>query len=73
MAQVEEDPGLVLQLDLSRLVVSVGDREIGVALPAPARDAFLTGSWDATGLLLDRFDEVRRVAGRLPYVAGWSR
>lgn len=73
MAQVEEDPGLVLQLDLSRLVVSVGDREIGVALPAPARDAFLTGSWDATGLLLDRFDEVRRVAGRLPYVAGWTR
>jgi hypothetical protein len=40
-------------------------------LPAAARDAFLNGSWDATGLLLENFDEVRAVAERLPYVSGW--
>ena len=34
-----------------------------------ARDSFLDGSWDATGLLLEDFDQVRAVAARLPYVA----
>jgi 3-isopropylmalate dehydratase small subunit len=73
MRQVEQDAGLLLGLDLSRMVMKGGDREMNVTLPAPARDAFLNGSWDATGLLLDRFDEVVRVARRLPYVAGWER
>lgn len=73
MQEVEQDAELILHLDLSRMVVSVGNREMGVALPAPARDAFLSGGWDATGLLLERFDEVERVARRLPYVAGWER
>jgi hypothetical protein len=37
-------------------------------MPAAARDGFLDGSWDATGLLLDRYEEVEAVAARLPYV-----
>jgi hypothetical protein len=41
-----------------------------LSLPPAAREAFLDGSWDATGLLLERFDEVEAVAGRLPYVTG---
>jgi 3-isopropylmalate/(R)-2-methylmalate dehydratase small subunit len=40
-------------------------------MPASARDAFLNGTWDATGMLLDNFAEVEAVAARLPYV-GWS-
>ena len=40
-------------------------------LPAAARESFLEGTWDATGLLLDRFEEVEAVAHRLPYVTGW--
>ena len=34
-------------------------------------DAFLTGTWDATGLLLDDFDVVRGVAARVPYIRGF--
>lgn len=71
--EVERNAGLELQLDLSRMVVTAGEREMRVALPAPARQAFLSGSWDATGLLLDRFDDVERVVRRLPYVSGWER
>ena len=41
-----------------------------VACPPAAREAFLDGSWDATGLLLEHFDEVDAVAARLPYVSG---
>jgi 3-isopropylmalate/(R)-2-methylmalate dehydratase small subunit len=70
MRQVEQDAGLTLQLDLARMTVTVGARELRVTLPAPARDAFLNGTWDATGLLLDSYEEVERVADRLPYVRG---
>jgi len=71
MREVEKDASLVLQLDLSRMVVTGAGREVRVTLPAGARHAFLTGHWDATGLLLDRFEEVEIVAARLPYVTGW--
>ena len=36
-------------------------------MPVGVREALLSGQWDATGLLLDDFDAVRRVAARLPY------
>ena len=71
MRVVEQDTGLTLAVDLSRLVVSGGGLEVQVTLPAPARDALLSGTWDATSLLLDRYEDVERVAGRLPYVGGW--
>ena len=33
--------------------------------------AFVSGQWNPTAMLLDRFDEVRAVATRLPYVSGF--
>ena len=35
-----------------------GDLRCAVSLPPNVRDAFATGAWDTTGLLLDRFEEV---------------
>jgi 3-isopropylmalate/(R)-2-methylmalate dehydratase small subunit len=72
MAVVEADPASILTLDLERLQVEVAGRAVDVSLPAVAREAFLEGSWDATGLLLDRYEEVDAVMRRLPYLA-WSR
>jgi 3-isopropylmalate/(R)-2-methylmalate dehydratase small subunit len=66
----ERDPAAELHVDLSTMKVSVGDRAFDLALPAGPRQAFLDGSWDATGLLLENFDEVRAVASRLPYASG---
>jgi hypothetical protein len=40
-------------------------------MPASARDALLSGAWDATGLLLDDFVAVQAAAARLPYVTGF--
>jgi 3-isopropylmalate/(R)-2-methylmalate dehydratase small subunit len=66
------EPGRVLVLDLAARTVT-GDRiRVGVSLPDSVRGAFLTGQWDATGLLLDRFEEVEAVAANLPYVSGFS-
>jgi 3-isopropylmalate/(R)-2-methylmalate dehydratase small subunit len=67
----EEAPATTFTLDLEAMTVSAGGLSLAVALPPAARESFLDGSWDATGLLLDRYEEVRSVADRLPYIAGW--
>lgn len=69
--RVEDDPALTLTIDLSALTIAAGDQTWTIAIPSAARDAFLDGSWDATGLLLDRYDEVEAVAARLPYISGF--
>jgi 3-isopropylmalate/(R)-2-methylmalate dehydratase small subunit len=48
-----------------------GDWRMAITLPAAARESFLDGSWDATGLLLDRFEQVEATKQRLPYLNGW--
>ena len=40
-------------------------------MPENAREAFLSGHWDGTSMLLDRFEAVEELAKRLPYVAGF--
>jgi 3-isopropylmalate/(R)-2-methylmalate dehydratase small subunit len=67
----EQNPSTTFSLDLESLTITTGGVSIPVRLPSAAREAFLDGSWDATGLLLDRYEEVRAVASRLPYINGW--
>ena len=66
---VANDPALPVTVDLADLQVIAGTHKFAINLPAAARDGFLDGSWDATGLLLDRFEEVEAVAARLPYTS----
>jgi 3-isopropylmalate/(R)-2-methylmalate dehydratase small subunit len=68
LAIVEHDPSAEIAVDLEGMTVTAAGRTFDISLPAAAREAFLEGSWDATGLLLDHYDEVRAVAARLPYV-----
>ena len=65
---VTRDPALVVAVDLAQLQVTAGTHRFAITMPAAARDGFLDGSWDATALLLDRYEEVEAVAARLPYV-----
>ena len=51
--------------------VTAAGRTLAAGLPPSARDAFVTGAWDATGLLLEDFPAVEEVASRLPYVGGF--
>ena len=67
---VEKTPGVTIEADIASGVVTAGDVTIAAALPAALRDGFLSGQWNPTAMLLDRFDEVRAVAARLPYVSG---
>lgn len=71
MQAVEADPRTELTVDLRSQSVEVGGTRYRAEIPDGARDAFVNGTWDATGLLLDQFEEVRKVAANLPYVQGF--
>ena len=72
LEMVTANPETVVAIDLSAMTLQAGDRSFAITLPAAARDGFLDGSWDATGLLLDRYEEVEAVANRLPYVSNFA-
>jgi 3-isopropylmalate/(R)-2-methylmalate dehydratase small subunit len=70
MEMTEGNPSMELTIDLQQMQVKAGGRAFAVTLPPAVREAFLDGSWDATGLLLEDYDRVRATAGSLPYVSG---
>ena len=71
LACAEQHPVAEFTVDLDSMQVTADGRTYPISLPASAREAFLQGSWDATGLLLDDYDAVRAVAARLPYVSAF--
>ena len=70
-ARAEQDPTATAALDLAASTLQAGDRRIAVAAPPSAIEAFTTGAWDATGLLLEDPAAVKATAARLPYVSGF--
>ena len=71
MDRVESQPETPLRIDLEKGTCIMGDFTCPISLPPHARDALVTGAWDTTGLLLERYEEVDAVAARLPYVRGF--
>jgi len=68
---IERDPTVMVSVDLEVLRVTCGARALALSMPAAVVDAFRSGAWDATGLLLDGYAQVEAVAARLPYVTGF--
>jgi 3-isopropylmalate/(R)-2-methylmalate dehydratase small subunit len=64
-------PEVVIDADVRAGIVAAGSLRIAATVPAAFRDAFVSGQWNPTAMLLDRFEEVREVAVRLPYVKGF--
>ena len=69
---IERTPATTIDANLETGIVSAGDHQITAALPAALRDSFLTGQWNPTAMLLDRFEAVRAVSEKLPYIAGFK-
>ena len=69
--RAEQDPATLFTLDLHAMRIDAEGLSAAITLPPAAREAFLEGTWDATGLLLDNYGEVRALAERLPYMVGW--
>jgi 3-isopropylmalate/(R)-2-methylmalate dehydratase small subunit len=68
---IEQSPEVTIAADVASGAVTAGALRLTASLPHALRDAFLSGQWNPTAMLLDRFDEVRAVAARLPYVTGF--
>jgi len=64
---IERTPGLEISADLASGTIAAGADRIAATLPPAIRDAFLTGRWNPTSMLLERFEDVHAVANRLPY------
>ncbi|MYN65436.1 MAG: 3-isopropylmalate dehydratase small subunit [Acidobacteria bacterium] len=71
MATAERAPATPMVLSVDTQSIETAGRTVPLGMPAAVRDSLLTGQWDATGLLLADFDDVRRVADGLPYVSGF--
>jgi 3-isopropylmalate/(R)-2-methylmalate dehydratase small subunit len=71
MADVEQHPKVRLRVDLAKGICQTDGFICAVSMPASARDAFVTGAWDTTGLLRERYEEVDAAAARLPYIEGF--
>jgi 3-isopropylmalate/(R)-2-methylmalate dehydratase small subunit len=68
---VTRTPAVVVSIDLEAMQLECGDWRMPVSLSPAARESFIDGSWDATGLLLDRYEQVDETMNRLPYLNGW--
>ncbi len=68
MERVEKNPRAALRVDVVGGTCTLDDFTCAVSLPPKVREAFTTGAWDTTGLLLDHFEQVEATAARLPYV-----
>ena len=70
-ALIEATPQVQIVADVKSGVVTAGGLLVTATLPAALRDSFISGQWNPTAMLLDRFDDVRRVADSLPYIKGF--
>jgi 3-isopropylmalate/(R)-2-methylmalate dehydratase small subunit len=68
MAGADAQPEQEIVISLTDSSVTAGGRTFTAAIPASAREGLLTGTWDATGLLLDNIEQIKAVATGLPYL-----
>ena len=58
-------------VDVERQEVRFGDRDDPGPIPDGARNQLVSGTWNATGVLLEAGDAIERTARALPYVSGF--
>jgi 3-isopropylmalate/(R)-2-methylmalate dehydratase small subunit len=73
MSLVERNPQAVLTVDLKAGTCRAPGMTVAISIPDHVRDALMTGAWDTTGLLLDRYGQVDAVAAKLPYLTGFAQ
>jgi 3-isopropylmalate/(R)-2-methylmalate dehydratase small subunit len=70
-AKIEANPDTIVEARVDAGTVTAGDLQISVTLPPAVRDAFVSGQWNPTAMLLNKFEDVKAVAAKLPYVSGF--
>ena len=65
---VEAQPQQELTLDLESMTVSFGNKTFTITMPEGAREALISGKWDAIQELVDNIPQVEAVAANLSYL-----
>ena len=68
---LERAPETMVDARVDTGAITAGTLTIQGHMPVGMRDAFVTDKWNPTSMLLAQFEDVRGVAGNLPYVAGF--
>jgi 3-isopropylmalate/(R)-2-methylmalate dehydratase small subunit len=68
MDLVQREPSSRLVVDIKALTLGHPGGNLVLDLPAAAQEAFVSGAWDATGLLLAEPSMIRQTAERLNYL-----
>ncbi len=68
---IAREPGRQLVLDVEVQEARFGDRTIRAQIPDGPRRQLTSGTWNATGVLLEAGEVIEGVARSLPYVAGF--
>ena len=71
-ALIEQSPATTIEANVQAGIVTAGQLQVHASLPLALVESFVTGQWNPTAMLLDRFDDVRAVAERLPYLNGFN-
>jgi len=69
---IDADAAAEIVVDLRAGRVTTGALDVEATMPEATRSALLSGHWDASGLLLENYEEVLRAAARIPYVSQFS-
>ena len=69
---VIDNPPLIITVDLMTKQVRAGDITFSVDILESARSSLTTGNWDFLGQLLEGESAVKKIAGQLPYMAGFK-
>ena len=68
---VEQTPEVNITADVASGAITAGSLRFDASVLSALRDAFVSGQWNPTAMLLDRFEEVKAVASQLPYIRGF--
>jgi 3-isopropylmalate/(R)-2-methylmalate dehydratase small subunit len=68
---IEHTPNLTITARVDSGLITAGPLRAAAKLPPAFHEAFVSGRWNPTAMLLDRFDQVRATAERLPYLNGF--
>jgi len=68
---IEQTPALEIDARVDTGAIAAGGAHLEATLPAPLRDAFLSGQWNPTATLLERRDQVNAIIAQLPYLKGF--
>jgi 3-isopropylmalate/(R)-2-methylmalate dehydratase small subunit len=69
---VELDAAQELVVDLAAKTVTSRAGTASCGIPDGARQQLLTGTWDATSVLLEAGERIEATAARLPYLSGYG-